>query len=204
MWSYIITLVDPKVFNLLFVWWGLGGFYCLDFCNGFNIFVCSFSQSCDLKTLNKFRGNIWTSKIKYVIPASPLEFSFMAWGKEELSPCCRLLGRDKRFRVFLPVFAFTSLYLGITPGSWSITPLQSGSPQWGACSPFRAVTEERQCSTPVGSSESFLCVIVSSESWDLRLLLPLWTRWDHTTLSRLEDTDWMFLITLVWSHSYKD
>lgn len=93
-------------------------------------------------------------------------FTVLAWGKEELSPRRRLPAGDKRFRGVLPVFVSAALYLGITPGSWSITPLQSGSPQWVACSPFRAVTQERQCNTPVGSTESFRCFIVSSAHWD--------------------------------------
>lgn len=106
--------------------------------------------------------------------ASQPAFSVLAWGKGELSPCRRLLGVDKRFRVFLPAFVSTALYQGITPGSRSITPLQSGSPQWVACSPFRTVTEERQCNTPVGSTESFLCCIVSSARWDWDCCSPLW------------------------------
>ena len=89
----------------------------------------------------------------------------LAWGKGELSPCRRLPAGDKRFRVFLPAFVSAALYLGITPGSWSITPLQSGSPQRVACSPFRAVTQERQCSAPVGSAESSGCFIVSWAHW---------------------------------------
>lgn len=102
---------------------------------------------------------IWTSVMKKcATTASLLVFNILAWGKE-LPPCWRLPGRDKKFSLF---FFYLPLYLGITPGSCSITPLQSGSPQWVACSPVRAVREERQWSTPVGSSESFLWVTVSS------------------------------------------
>lgn len=115
---------------------------------------------------SEFKECLWTSRKKYITAAALPVLSVLAWGKGELSPCRRLLAADKRFCVFLPAFVFAALYLGITPGSWSITPLQSGSPQWVACSPFRAVTQERQCSTPVGSTEGFLCFIVSSARWD--------------------------------------
>lgn len=67
----------------------------------------------------------------------------LAWGEEELSPRRWLLVGDKRSRVSSPEFVSAALYLRITPGSWSITPLQSSPPRWVACSPFRTVTEQK-------------------------------------------------------------
>jgi len=125
-----------------------------------------FSTDIRAQQLTEFKALIWTSKKKHMTAAYLPVFCVLAWGRGELSPCRQLHDGDKRFRVFLPAFVSAALYLGITPGSWSITPRQSGMPQWVACSPFRAVAEKRQCSTPVGSAESFLCFIVSSALWD--------------------------------------